>query len=418
MRSESGQRVDILERDEFLKHLRDALSDLHHADRLRQNPLAALFGVANRFDTPLALRRILTDAIKSLEPSPDEPPQSYAWRTYDSLFCCYVQQLSQQVVADQLGLSARQLRREQHAALEALAYRLWEQFDLENKLREGRGGQTGLSQSVTEELAWLKDVPPDSTVDPGETLRAIVDLTRSLAIQHKVSIELEVTDSLPKVAIHAVALSQILLNLLSAAIPRAAGNRICISAKSLGWEVKIEIRCKKLGPGLQSAPGGADMASLDMAEQLVDLCGCELVLAEDEGAFAATLILPAIEQLPVLVIDDNLDTLQLLQRYASNTRYRLVGTPDPEQALELVGKHAPQIIVLDVMMPQVDGWRVLGRLRQHPLTEHTPIVVCTILPQQALALSLGASAFIRKPLSRQAFLNALDQVVQMETASR
>jgi len=90
MWSESGQKVDTLVRDEFFKYLRDALSHLHHADRLRQNPLAALFGVVNRFDTPSALRRILIDAIKSFEPDPDEPSQSRAWRIYDSLFCCYV----------------------------------------------------------------------------------------------------------------------------------------------------------------------------------------------------------------------------------------------------------------------------------------------------------------------------------------
>ena len=63
------------------------------------------------------------------------------------------------------------------------------------------------------------------------------------------------------------------------------------------------------------------------------------------------------------------------------------------------------------MMPQVDGWRVLGRLRQHPLTGHIPVVVCTILSQEALALSLGASAFIRKPITRRAFLAALDDQV-------
>jgi CheY-like chemotaxis protein len=154
-----------------------------------------------------------------------------------------------------------------------------------------------------------------------------------------------------------------------------------------------------------------------MAKQLADLCGCELAFSEDEEAFVATLALPAVEQLPVMVIDDNLDTLELLQRYASNTRYRLVGTSDPEQALDLVRTHAPQIIVLDVMMPQADGWRVLGRLCQHPLTEHIPVIVCTVLPEERLALSLGACAFVRKPVSRQAFLNALKQASKVERGS-
>jgi CheY-like chemotaxis protein len=137
-----------------------------------------------------------------------------------------------------------------------------------------------------------------------------------------------------------------------------------------------------------------------------------MTLTAGRQAFAATLTIPAAGQLPVLAIDDNADTLRLLQRYTSVTRYRLIGTQEPEQALELATKLAPQIIVLDVMMPQVDGWRVLERLRQHPHTEHIPIVVCTILAQEELAFSLGASGFIRKPIARRAFLAALDQQVQ------
>ena len=123
-----------------------------------------------------------------------------------------------------------------------------------------------------------------------------------------------------------------------------------------------------------------------------------------------------VERFPVLVIDDNADALQLLQRYASGTRYQVFGARDPEQAIRLAEQLLPQIIVLDVMMPKLDGWEVLGRLQHHPVTGHIPIVVCTILAQEELALSLGASAFLRKPVSRQAFLDALDrQVIRMVT---
>ena len=67
-------------------------------------------------------------------------------------------------------------------------------------------------------------------------------------------------------------------------------------------------------------------------------------------------------------------------------------------------------ILVDVMMPQMDGWEVLGQLRQHPLTNYIPIVVHTILAQEELALSLGASALLRKPVTRQNFLAVLDRL--------
>lgn len=405
--------MDSLTRDEFLQHLRDALNHLHHADHLRHSPLATLLGLANRFDTASALRSILTEAIESLRPEGDDLSHSRAWWMHQSLFCCYVQQLSQQVVADQLGMSPRQLRREQHAALEGLADWLWNRFDLQAQVREASGernASAGVSVTTAEDLAWLKDAPPEKPTAPDQALSITLDLARPLAAQHGVSLRIETPEALPALAVHPVALNQTLLNLLSVAIPRATGNQVTISARALRWAVEIKVQ----GAGIQSGPSSAsddDAVSLDMAHQLIGLSGGKLNICEDVGTFQAVLTLPAAEQLPVLVIDDNADFLQLLQRYAADTRYRLIGTRDPEQALGLAQRCSPQIILLDVMMPQVDGWRVLAQLRQHPLTSHIPVVVCTILAQEALALSLGASGFLRKPVTRQAFLATLDRQI-------
>jgi CheY-like chemotaxis protein len=418
----------MLTSDQFLKHLRDALNHLYDPDRLRQSPLAILFGVADRFDTPACLQRILTEAIESLKPTANEPPQSRSRRVYDLLLYRYVQQFSQQEVANQLGMSVRHLRREQRSALEALAYRLWEQFHLAAKLGEDADVEpitqteavspTLTVPTVNAELAWLKDAPPNMSTDPNQALPAVLDLVQPLAHRHGVHLEISLVDPLPQLAVHPVALRQTLLNLLSVAIQRAPRSRVCISTRPLLWEVEIRVWCTDapLGPRPMLDNEGA---SLDMAHHLAGLCGGELVLSVDEQAFDATLTLPALEQLPVLVIDDNADTLQLMQRYAAGTRYRLIGTQDPEQVLSLVQEFSPQIIVLDVMMPQVDGWEVLGRLRQHPRIGHIPIIVCTILAQEELALSLGASAFVRKPVTRQALLAALDlQVTSTATEPR
>ena len=96
-----------------------------------------------------------------------------------------------------------------------------------------------------------------------------------------------------------------------------------------------------------------------------------------------------------------------------DSRYALITTQDAQEALRLAHEYSPRIIVLDVMMPRTDGWKMLGRLREHPVTEHIPVIVCTILAQEELAFGLGASGFVRKPLSRQAFLAALDHQVRL-----
>ena len=415
--SKKGHKTDMLTSEQFLKHLRDALNHLYDPDRLRRNPLGTLFGVGDRFDAPSSLQRILTEAIESLKPQADEPPRSHSRRVYDLLLYRYVQQFSQQEVANQLGMSVRHLRREQRVALEALAYRLWEQYDLEEKAHEVTVVETIIqaamaSPTVNEELAWLKNAPPDKSTDLHQTLSAVLDLVQPLTVQYEVGLEIALTDALPNLAVHPVALRQILLNLLSVAISQAPGGQVVISAKPLHWEVGIEVQCVECPSGPQPFPD-SEGASLDMTRQLAELCGGRLTHSGEGEEFNAKLALPALEKLPVLVIDDNADTLQLLQRYTSGTRYRFIGTQELDQALSLAEEISPLIIVLDVMMPQVDGWEILGRLRQHPLTSHIPIIVCTILAQEELALSLGASAFVRKPATRQAFLTALDHQVTL-----
>jgi CheY-like chemotaxis protein len=378
--------------------------------------------VADRFDTPATLRRILTDAIETLKPKADDPPRSHSRRVYDLLLYRYVQQFSQQEVANQLGMSVRHLRREQRAALETLAYRLWEQFDLETRLHEGATRDIASWDAVprpaeglvvNEDLAWLKDVPPERPTDLTQTLPAVLDLIRPLAVQHDVGLETTLADALPNLAVHPVALRQTLLNLLSVAVRRAEGEKIHVSATPLRWKVEIRVECTEASTVAKPISDDEE-ASLNMARRLADLCGGRLNLLTGTGVFDAALTLPALEQLPVLVIDDNADTLQLLQRYAAGTRYRLIVTQDPEQAISLAEEFSPQIILVDVMMPQIDGWEVLGKLKQHPLTSHIPIVVHTILAQEELALSLGASALLRKPVTRQEFRAVLDQIAPTE----
>jgi len=71
----------------------------------------------------------------------------------------------------------------------------------------------------------------------------------------------------------------------------------------------------------------------------------------------------------------------------------------------------PQLILLDVMMPGVDGWQVLSRIKAQEELVGTPVVVCTILPQESLARTLGANGFIRKPIMGQAFREALERQI-------
>jgi CheY-like chemotaxis protein len=219
-------------------------------------------------------------------------------------------------------------------------------------------------------------------------------------------------DVLPVLAVHPIALNQMLVNLISVAVSRSVGGQIVIQTRCQQHRVEVSVRRESLGFA-PKALSHDDIANLEITQKLAHLCSGELSLAKDDGVFAATLALPTAEQLVVLAIDDNADTLQLLQRYTVGTRYHLIGIKEPDGLPSLTERFGARIIVLDVMMPRVDGWKILGQLRQHPLTSHIPIIVCTILVQEELALALGASHFLRKPLTQQSFLAALNQVAHL-----
>jgi len=392
----------------FVHQVRSALTHLYDPEDLRRSPLAVLFGVADRADTPMALRRVLTEAIESLNPGVETPPQSSTWRLYDVLFYRYVQQCSQKEVAEQLGVSARHLRREQARALQALAAHLRAQFNLEDDVGTPDESPQAAehSPSVGQELASLQQSLPDQPAALAQVVPTVMELVKPLAARHSVHLESSLPDDLPDLAVHPVVLRQALLSLLSAAIPRVPGGRVRLSAEPDGWEVRIEVRAMRLHLG--SDPVSRSItASLGVARQLAALNGGEVSLLTGEAGITIALTLSAAEQIPVLAIDDNLDILGLLQRYVSGSRYTIVPAQDPEQALIMAVKSSPQLIILDVMMPEVDGWELLGRLRQHPETSHVPVIVCTILAQRELALSLGASDFVQKPISRQDLLAVL-----------
>ena len=137
----------------------------------------------------------------------------------------------------------------------------------------------------------------------------------------------------------------------------------------------------------------------------------ESQMIDDRLDFLVTL--PSADEIIVLVIDDNADLVHFYRHHVARTRYQIVHVAEGQRAFEIIANTPPDIIVLDIMLPGVDGWELLGRLREHPALRGVPILVCTILPQERLAMTLGAAGFIRKPISRSALLAALNHQMDL-----
>ncbi len=404
--------------------VRRALVDLYDRARLGKSPLVVLFRVREQPDPPHALRRILIQAIEALKPADDVPPQAEAWRTYDILLHRYVQQIPQMEIAASLGFSRRQLQRHEAVAVQVLADYLWGHQGLQLRTRSaGTGPAQAAAQGELaagpdgrgEEIEWLAASSSSEAGSIAELLEAATRSIKPLLESAEVRMENILPANLPPLAIHKITMRQALVSILSAAAHCVPGGCIRVEAAPGPEQVTMRIRPVR-GRSALRALGSEDGESLDMARRLVALSGgsAELALACDKQTpFSVALQLAIAQQARVLVIDDNVDTLHLFQRYLQGTRYVFAGTREPAQALTLARDQVPKAILLDVMLPGMDGWEMLGRLREHPATQGIPVIVCTILPHERLALDLGASGFLRKPVSRGSLLEALDQVTRL-----
>lgn len=405
----------MLSDEEVIQAVRLALKQLYDSQALRTNPLVGALGLSDAPNAASELRRILTDAIHALCPSADVPADSGAWRVYEILEFRYLQQAPQSEVAKQLGLSIRHLRREEIKAAEVLAQALTVQR-LGRTMDEAAGTPRidagGTNEAVSQELAWLDDQEIAQEVDLEDVLAGAVGVARRLAEARGLDVHTTLPDVALRVSVQPVVLREMILELLTAAFCQATDSRVTVSVCPRNSAAAIEIRAPRCGvpPDERTACD----AAIAMARQLATRCGAVIEARLDDEAFSAAIVLPIPRQVSVLVIDDNEDAVHLLRRYVAGTPFHILGASSLHQALNIAAHTPPKIIVLDVMMPRVDGWDLLSRLRQHPLTLDAPVVVCSILTQEELAFSLGANDYIRKPVSRHAFLQALERNLRPE----
>src|SRR5438046_5628978 len=104
----------------------------------------------------------------------------------------------------------------------------------------------------------------------------------------------------------------------------------------------------------------------------------------------------------ILVVDDELDAVELVEFNLKSAGYEVVTAADGAEALKKVRAHSPDMIVLDLMLPEVDGLEVCKILRRDPATAAVPIIMLTAKAAEidrVLGLELGADDYVTKPFS-------------------
>lgn len=407
-------------RKQFNTDLEKSLRNLYDPVELRKSPIIGWLNLEVKDDPAVSLRRAIVDAILSLKPAGRIPAEAQAQRIYQVLTYRFIEQTSQKEVANDLALSIRQLRRLEIQAILTLTDQLLVRHP-DNRITGNRTDPnvpaippvntpeiTSSVHTQAHELALLRTSLEKEEIRLFDLVDSVLHISEPLAAHWKVKVEIKGGLSPTRVFVDPVTMRQALLNIMTVAMECASGGILQVSL--LERENFVVISFVPVCPEEQVTPGYETWQdALHLASELVELSHGKIQVASEGQPWQVEVTLPRLERIPVFVIDDNTDSLRLIERYLDGSPFRCLGISEPARALKTAEEHHVQIILLDVMLPGVDGWEMLGRIREHPLLGKVPVIITTILPQETLALTLGAAGFLRKPFTQEDLLQILTQ---------
>ena len=101
----------------------------------------------------------------------------------------------------------------------------------------------------------------------------------------------------------------------------------------------------------------------------------------------------------ILVVDDDENAQDMMKRFLEKQNYVVIQAMSGEEGLNLAAKEKPDLITLDVMMPEMDGWEVLTALQNNDVTKNIPTIMLTMANEPDLGFSLGATDYLTKPVN-------------------
>ena len=122
----------------------------------------------------------------------------------------------------------------------------------------------------------------------------------------------------------------------------------------------------------------------------------------------------------VLIVEDVPDILKLLDATLSFKGYRVITAHNGQEALDAIQRERPALVITDIMMPKLDGFGLVHRLRLNPETRDIPVIFLTAtyvaLEDKAFALNIGVTRFIEKPVNFEKFLGTVEELFNAGSA--
>ena len=378
----------------------EALTRLGDYVRLAQAPLVSHFpqleSVVQLDERAEKLRAILLEAIEALGPPRPTSFGSPESRAREALTMRYVEEMSIEDMAAELSVSRRQVYRDLGLAEKRLTQLLssW-------ACPTQQGPQTAVpGDTIGEELSLFSSRPAEVQ------LRRVLDDALSLVqpLANELGVKLKLVSPLEeriRVVGDLAFTRQVLVRALSLAVQATTAGKIAIGAEVQDERVVLHL-------GFSAPEPFAFAEGLETIRRITQSQGmaCE-ALSQSPGKVDLTLTLCRRAPKRVLIVEDNPGAVELYRRYLPVEDWQVEATSDSRVAFELIKALKPHVVILDIMMPHVDGWTVLRDLKENPQTRRTPIVICSIANDPMLARALGAAASLSKPVSQAQLLVAL-----------